>query len=145
MGRHQLELFCTESDFTAVVDAVTAQAPVFFALAGSTDSPAIRHLRGTADMSASMSIADETAVSFLAVTGTEDFAVREVAQRKGGARYILDQLSNPRSVVLRPGLRVDEHTLLSGQIGTASDDPASLELFSAFSKVVRKQFVKVKS
>ena len=40
---------------------------------------------------------------------------------------------------------MDDRVLLAGQIGTASGDGASLRLFLAFSRIVRSQFVKVKS
>ena len=71
--------------------------------------------------------------------------MREVRQANGAIRYGVDQLTNPKSVVVRPGRLVDERILLAGQIGTVSEDPASSRLFSVFSKSIRGNFTKVKS
>ncbi len=41
--------------------------------------------------------------NYLVTDADEPVVVREVPQRKGGLRYPLDQLANPRSVALMPG------------------------------------------
>jgi hypothetical protein len=59
-------------------------------------------------------------------------------------RYAVDQLANPKTVVLQPGGQF-EGCIIAGQLGTVSDDPTSLELFRFISKQVRRLFTKVKA
>jgi hypothetical protein len=59
--------------------------------------------------------------------------------------YAVDQLANPKTVGLRPGGKFDKRCIVAGQLGTASDDPSSLELFQFISKQMRRLFTKVKA
>jgi hypothetical protein len=144
MGKSQFEVFCTTGDFVALLDLVHDQLPVSLLVAGLFETAAVHRLHGSADVSALIASSDAP-VTFLAVGAGDAVHVREVPQKKGGTRYAVDQLINPRSVVVRPGRRIDERVLLAGQIGTASEDPESVRLFSRFGTAVRKHFVKVKA
>ena len=145
MGKSQFEVFCTTSDLVAVLDDAQARSPMSFAVAGLFETANVHRLHDSADIATFIAASGETLLSFLAVASGDAVGAREVFQRNGSSLYGVDQLSNPRSVVLRPGRLIDERTLLAGQIGTASQDPVSVTLFSTFRDVVRKQFVKVKS
>lgn len=145
MGKNQLEIFCTTEDLVTILDMVHRQVSLSFAVAGLFETATVQLFQSAADVSTFIAASGDTTLNLLVVDSGSTVSTREVPQRKGGTRYGVDQVCNPRSVVLRPGRLVDERTLLAGQIGTASADPASVGLFSAFSGVVRKQFVKVKS
>jgi hypothetical protein len=145
MGKNQLEVFWTTGDLVVVVESLDDQSQVSFAVAGLFETADVQRLHSSADISAFTAVSSDSTASLLAVDAGEAVHVREVAQNKRSPRYGVDQLSNPRSVVVRPGRLIDERILLAGQIGTTSGDPASVRLFSAFSKAVRKHFVKVKS
>jgi hypothetical protein len=65
--------------------------------------------------------------NYLVTAGDEAVVVRE-AQRKGGMRYAVDQLANPRSVCLMPGGLYPPNVRLYGSVGTASDGDFSVRL-----------------
>lgn len=71
----------------------------------------------------------------LLVIGKDDSVkFREVPQRKGGIKYAIDQMINPRSIVLKTGGVFKEGVLVAGAIGTISDDIYSNTLFNNLSK-----------
>lgn len=145
MAKNQLEIFATSTDFVGILRVVEEQLAIAFFVAGMFETGTIRRLDASIDVLRAMTVPREDQLVFLAVEEKESVGIREVAQKKGGVRYCIDQLCNPKSVVLRPGGMVEENTILAGQIGTTSQAPASLQLFAAFSRAVRQNFVKVKS
>jgi hypothetical protein len=84
-----------------------------------------------------------TGDDYLVIKETDDIRLRSALQRKGGVHYFVDQEFNPRSICFRPGGIYKERNLISGRIGTASDDPDSLELYKTFTKAITKGFKKV--
>lgn len=145
MGKNQVEIFATSADFACTLRAVEEQVGMLFATIGMFESETIRTFDSSTDVIEAMGQSGACSLAFLAVSKESQFVVRAVPQKRGNARYCVDQLSNPRSVVLRPGGLVEKNTILAGQIGTASPDPGSLALFSVFGQAVRKHFSKVKS
>ncbi len=69
--------------------------------------------------------------------------IREVRQKRGGVKFFVDQMINKKSVVLRPGGRFDASTIISGQIGTISEDPWSLRVYKKAVSIIRKNFKEV--
>jgi hypothetical protein len=84
-----------------------------------------------------------TGDDYLVIEGTNDIRLRSALQRKGGIHYFVDQEFNPKSICFAPGGIYEERNLISGRIGTASDDPDSLELYKTFTKAITKGFKKV--
>lgn len=144
MGNNQLETFWTTIDLLAVVGRVCDSMTISFAVAGLHETAEVRRYN-CADVSALLSASGNGGKSLLVLESRETLHAREVPQRRGGVRYAVDQLSNPKSVVVLPGRLIGSHMLLSGQVGAVSKDPASLILFSAFENGVRERFVKIKS
>jgi hypothetical protein len=71
---------------------------------------------------------------------------RVIKLKKGGLRYVIDQVKNPQSIVLDTGKTNKQvNMMLPGAVGTTSEDPASLELFKVFSRTIRKNWEKIKS
>src|SRR4051812_29987819 len=112
MGKNQLELFCTTGDFVTVLDSALEQSPVTFGVAGLFETSEVRILHDAAELSAFIAASDKTTLSFLAVPAGDSINVQEVPQRKGSPRYAVDQIKNPKSVVLRPGRLLDEKMLV---------------------------------
>jgi len=54
-------------------------------------------------------------------------------------------MANPQTVVLDSGGLVDRQRLIAGQIGTATVNKQSEEIYALFAKVVRRRFEKIKS
>jgi hypothetical protein len=80
---------------------------------------------------------------YLVVERSNDIRIRSVIQEKGGIHYFVDQQFNPKSICFRPGGLYERHNLISGRIGTASDDPDSMELYKTFTKALTKGFKKL--
>lgn len=83
--------------------------------------------------------------AYLAAKRDVVLKVRPIPQRGGGLKYALDQLANPETVVLRLGGVSEEGCLLAGQVGTASANPDSVDLYRVFCTALVSQFTKMKS
>ena len=71
----------------------------------------------------------------------ESVKTRRIETRSGNVKFILDQSINPRSVFVRPGgLLVDNNAIVSGKIGTITNNEWSVMLFSILKKSIRKNF-----
>ena len=60
-------------------------------------------------------------------------------------KTIINQLTNPDSIVFQPGGIYKNKYLICGHIGTASDSARSFDLYKYFSKAIRKNFAKIES
>jgi hypothetical protein len=80
---------------------------------------------------------------YLVTAAGEPVTVREVPQRNGGLAYAVDQLANPRSVVLMPGGLYPPNARLYGRVGTASDAEFAVQLCRSFAAAIAKSFHRV--
>lgn len=78
---------------------------------------------------------------YLVVGATVEVKMRAVPQRKGGVHYFVN--IDPTSITFWPGGLYEKRCLISGDIGTASDDPDSIKLYREFTRAVTKGFKKV--
>src|SRR5262245_32404756 len=60
--------------------------------------------------------------AYLVLNRDDEPVVREVEQRRGPVRYILDLVENPRGILFWPGGIYRECCLVRGEIQIASDD-----------------------
>lgn len=84
-----------------------------------------------------------TGDNYLVVDAATEIRIREVPQRKGGVNYIVDDQSYLTAIFFRPGGFYQDHCLISGNIGTASVHPQSIELYNNFTRAVTKGFKKI--
>ena len=61
------------------------------------------------------------------------------------SRYSMNQLTNPGSIVFRPGGIYRDKYLICGHIGTISNSEISMSLFKDFSRTITSGFEKVNS
>lgn len=80
---------------------------------------------------------------YLVLDASTEVRIREVPQRRGGVRYALDAVANPKSINFRPGGMYQDRCLIMGEITTMPDDPTSIELYRLFVREVTKGFVQV--
>ncbi|HLK19701.1 MAG TPA: hypothetical protein VKT81_12135 [Bryobacteraceae bacterium] len=83
--------------------------------------------------------------TFLVLRNDDLLKVREVSQRRGGAKFAVDQMANPGTVILRPGGRYLDLAFIAGMVGTVHRDLIADELLRAFLKAFRATFTKVRS
>jgi hypothetical protein len=146
MARNQISFFATKDDLLSLLRAVESERRLQVVVGGMFDEmPDVKaqdSLLGSLDLESTTStISSANYLLFAPGTSVE---IRRVEQRRGGVRYAVDQLANPKTVGLRPGGQF-EGCIIAGQLGTASDDPSSLELFRFISKQARRLFTKVKA
>jgi hypothetical protein len=137
MARKQIPIFATESDIALIAGEVSRTQPLRFAVAGSVDQATVAVLDDLEH--------PEPFVTYLAGKEGIQFSVRTVPQRDGGNKYTVDQLENPGAVMIRCGGMLNDERLVAGQIGTATDEKESEEIFALFSKAIRSEFEKIRS
>lgn len=83
---------------------------------------------------------------FLLINPNDEPRTRAIAQRNGDIKNFYDQISHPKSVLLRAGgLRNDSFCIIAGQAGTVSDDAWSVALYKAILTIIKRRFTKIKS
>jgi hypothetical protein len=73
--------------------------------------------------------------------------IRDVHQRKGGIKYVVDQVVNAASIEFKMGGIYTEKNdvLVAGRIATASNGEFSNKLYKSFATMVKEQFRRVGS
>lgn len=148
MAKNQISFFATQSDLLPVLQAVEGSRPFEYIPSGSFNAPTVKRLESLITSPnlgiATVGDSNHEATYLIASRGTE-VQIRDVPQRRGGVKYAVDQVANPKTIAIRPGGMYQDKYLIAGQIGTASDDKDSFELFKLFSGELTKRFEKVKS
>ena len=148
MAKNQISFFATKSDLESLLRAIESKRQLLFVTTGLFDSPRVEPMESVlaARDLGRIDVGDANQSACYLVANREiAVEVRSVPQKSGGVKYSVDQLANPRTIAFRPSGSFGERCLIAGQVGTASDNPSSLELFQMFSKEVRNQFAKIKS
>lgn len=148
MAKNQLSFFATKADLESLLRTLESKRRLQFVAAGLLDSPSVEPMQSllAAHNLGHMDVGDANqAAGYLVASREISIEVRPVPQQRGGVKYAVDQLANPATIAFRPGGSFGEMCLIAGQVGTASDNPSSLELFQVVSKEIRHRFAKIKS
>lgn len=148
MAKHQVSFFATTADLELLLRSVEATRQLHFVATGLFDSPELEALQSLLTISGlgGLDVGDiNQAEGYLIAPRDHPIVARSVPQRRGGVRYAVDQVSNPATIVIRPGGSFSDQCLIASQVGTLSDDPVSLDLYRAFSSVIRRHFSKIGS
>ncbi|PVD50033.1 hypothetical protein DC498_22195 [Terrimonas sp.] len=81
--------------------------------------------------------------SFLIIQKENHINVREVPQKKGGYKFAIDQMNNPKSIVFKVAGILKDGILVGGYVGTISNDEDSLKLFKSLTLLIKKEFKKI--
>ena len=140
--------FATQEDITNVLRAVEAAHPLQYVEAGLFDESERPVFQGFASIPelgrAQVGDSNLEPIFLVQLKGART-TVRTVPQRRGGNKYAVDQLANAGSVVIRPGGKYDDATLISGMVGTVHHDKTAEMLIQAFSDTLERDFTKLKS
>ena len=143
MATKTIQFFArTNSDLCSVLDAVEAQCgikDVECGLFDVADRPAFATFRRRPTDSARI----RQLLFLLSQEG--NCKVRTVAQRRGGLRYAVDQMANPGTVVLKPGIDKNDSALVAGTMGTIHGDNTSSMLMRIFAAEVKSRFQRIKN
>ncbi|WP_103072483.1 hypothetical protein [Aquimarina sediminis] len=85
--------------------------------------------------------------AYLVIPNDTKLNVRDIPQRKGGTKYAVDQLENPKSVEIKLGgiYKNGDQVNIAGRIGTVSDDPFSKQVYKSFVSKIKKKFKRIGS
>jgi hypothetical protein len=136
-----IQFFATENDLSAVLDAIEAHWKLQYVECGlfdDADRPSYNTFRAIPKFA-------KCPPYFLLLLQDSACGIRSVPQRRGGVKYAVDQLANPASAVLKPGLQESQSVLIAGSFGTTHSDKTSSLLARAFITQMKTRFRRVKS
>jgi len=143
-----LQIHATRSDWLECLAAAEAGRPLAYTLTGLFEEPVLSTFHGVASVP-DFGIAKHGNTvlesGFLVHDVGSVIQIRDVPQRNASIRYAVDQLVNPTTIGVRPGGLFGDNVVIAGQLGTASDDPISSELFRLVARSVKKLFTKIKA
>ena len=137
MTKNITPFFATSRDMVELLTRVSLKRDLKFVVSGLFDTQEIQSSTTVSKINSE--------INYLVADHDLFIETRVVPQRKGGEKFAVDQLANQKTVVLRPGGRIEDSCLVAGQIGTASEDPISLQIYKLFLTEIRSQFNKIKS
>ena len=145
---HSYEIFATRGDVLALLGSVEETRAIQYVLVGLFDRepPIVATAAHEIENLGIAQSGDQNLVpAFLVQDPKSKVNVRRIPQRRGGVKYAIDQLKNPKSVVISAGGEYREEALIAGQIGTVSSDKDSLALLDVFAYELRKRFIKIQA
>lgn len=142
MATNQLPFFATEDDLLSLLQTVESIRQLRLVAGGLFDDVPDVEPR---ELAVVTSCCAKRETTYLVFAPGIHIAVRPVPQRRGGVKYAVDQLANPKTIAFRPGGSLARGCLVAGQLGTISEDPDSLELFQICSKQMRRVFTRIKA
>ena len=147
MNSAGIPFYATSQDLLEVLLEVEAARPLRYFRCGDADVSGANEWWDTASDLPSLGIAlTGKAVleqSWLVVARGASPQVREVRLRRGGKRFLVDQLLNPESVTLRSGGAYGSDVIIAGDVGTGSRDSWSQETLRLFSDSMKTHFTQV--
>lgn len=144
----QILFFATKNDLIPAIEAVEAASQLKYVRSGNSFSPNPNVIPSGIEISNIGQADAGTAsgcASYLVFKRDASINVRRIISGGRVARFALDQLLNPDSVVFTPAGVWNNDVLLHGRVATMSGTPPAQELMRLFYKVLRKQFTKVQA
>ncbi len=138
--------FATRKDLLALLDEIESTQPIQYVLEGMFDNstPTVKKSVYDIEDFGIASFGDQLhEASFLILNRDVPVNVRPAPQRRGGVKYIIDEIENPKSVLIRTGGEYRDEALIAGEI--ISSDQGALALVRLFWKLIRRDFEKVRS
>lgn len=143
-----IQFFATREDLNEVIGVVEARKPLTYVLTGLFDEPSVDSMDSLLALPELGLAPAGDAIrcpGYLVAARPFVPVVRSVPQRRGGTKYAIDQLENPATIRIRPGGVFESFAVIAGALDSASNDPASLELYRSFMAAVRPRFQAIKS
>jgi len=148
VAKSQISFFATKSDLEQVLQAVEENRTLEYIPTGLFDTAAVKRVESlrTIPTLGMATVGDSNhETTYLVADHGASVEIRSVPQRQGGVKYAIDQVANPKTIVIRPGGVFQGNCVIVGQLGTASEDKDSLEAYQLFRKEFAARFKKIKS
>jgi hypothetical protein len=146
--KRELSFFATYRDMTLFLELLEEKEQLAYTLSGLFDSPNFSTFRGYTEipnLGVSASGNRNLDPSYLVSHKGETINLRPVSQRRGGEKFAVDQLVNQTSIVFHPSGLYGGNCLITGQVGTISENPSSIKLYKDFATTIQSRFNKIKS
>jgi hypothetical protein len=145
MRGSSIYFYATFQDIADIIPAVEQQYPVNYFISGMFDEVKIieyKSLFDREDLGYTFGSSTFDSPRFLAMGREHNLEVRPVIQRKGGVKYVIDPLINPKSLVFDMGgvYLKSERILICSNIHTISNDPYIKEILTQYRKRIRETF-----
>ncbi|HZE85250.1 MAG TPA: hypothetical protein VE035_13140 [Puia sp.] len=146
MKSKQTFFFAEWEDISPIIKEAESKMEVHYYLTGSFEDPEIPHYMSFSETP------DPGRVKYGDWNHHDDYlvmprdtlvAIREVPQRKGGIRYLVDQLANSKGIALKIGGIFQEGILVGGRLATGSENEFSLGFYKLLSTMIKKQFTRI--
>jgi hypothetical protein len=148
MPAKQMNFYATYDDIGKVLEQVEAQERVKYVLTGlfDVDTPqTFETYRAINSLSVSIDGDANHVPGYLILKESNAIAIRKVPQKLGGNKFAIDQSLIQDSIYFQSGGTFSNEIIVPGKIGFAYETPISRSLYSAFAKIIMKNFSKVKS
>ncbi len=141
-------LFATKKDLLPGLLALEAEIDVKYTLVGRSEIPEPKFYASAADIPSLSTAKIGNAVqeaSYIVLPATIDCQVREVNRPGGVIGWVVDQLSNPDSVVLRPGGSYKQEAVIPGEVSTIGATEVATALFRRMVPLIIGDFRRIQS
>jgi hypothetical protein len=150
MPSSQTNFFATYNDISNVLEQFERgeRNGILYVLSGLFDvdmAPVFETYKKLNSLSVSVDGDPYHVPSYLIVGDQKQIVSREVPQKRGGTKFAIDQILIPDSLYFQSGGVFGDKIIVPGRIGIAHQTPISRRLYGTFAKLVRKDFIKVKS
>jgi hypothetical protein len=139
--------FAEQADIRPIIEKLEMEFAIKYYLTGMFDSPDVSVFESAFDIpnfgvSNGDWIKDD---AYLLMSKSNVLNIREVPQRKGGIKFVIDGMINRATVrVVLGGVYPGEmKVLVAGFMDTNSDEKVALDIFKFFSKSIKKEFKKI--
>jgi hypothetical protein len=140
----QILFFATLNDLLPILATVEQETEIKYVKCGSFDSATTSSFTNAAlipELGNASSESSINSATFLICDRREEVHPRQVAP----ARYVFDQLVNPKTIAFTPGGCWGEDILLNGRFATGSTGAVSVGLLKRYQSLIRKRFEKIKA
>ena len=142
----QLQFFATKSDMETLLGTLEDRISLKYVAFGDSDGlGAVTYERGSDLPRLGYARSESAGDHYLMVAKQESVVVRPVELRDGTKRYVVDQLANPKSVVLSPGGIWGDDVLLYGRFATVSEEREAQAIMRRASHALRKKFRRIRA
>lgn len=141
-------LFATKKDLLPALTRLEAEVDIKYTLVGRSESPEPPFYTAAQDIP-KLSVAQVGdalhEASYIVLPADFDCKVREVKRPGGVIGWVVDQLTNPDAVVLRPGGTFKREAIIPGEISTIGATEIATSLFRTMVPFIIGDFRRIQS
>ena len=138
--------FTTFLDIKPILEKFESAADIQYFQAGLFDNQNLKHFNSMIEKSdlGFVQKGDWNYIDrFLIIRKNDLLNIRSIPQKKGGIKYAIDSLANPKSATIKIGGIYKDNILIPGSMGIVSENDFSQYLYKEFSSLIKKECKKI--